>query len=66
MMAQEQAFSIAVESLLNLKVPKRGQYIRVLFSELTRILNPLLAIGCHAMDIGAVTLMLWAFEERGS
>ena len=64
MMAQEQAFSIAVESLLNLKVPKRGQYIRVLFSELTRILNHLLAIGCHAMDIGAVTPMLWAFEER--
>jgi NADH dehydrogenase (ubiquinone) Fe-S protein 2 len=64
MMAQEQAFSLAVESLLKLSVPKRGQYIRVLFCELTRILNHLLAIGCHAMDIGAVTPMLWAFEER--
>jgi NADH dehydrogenase (ubiquinone) Fe-S protein 2 len=64
MMVQEQAFSLAVEALLKLRVPKRGQYIRVLFSELTRILNHLLAIGCHAMDVGAVTPMLWAFEER--
>jgi NADH dehydrogenase (ubiquinone) Fe-S protein 2 len=64
MMVQEQAFSLAVENLLNLNVPKRGQYIRVLFGELTRILNHLLAVGCHAMDVGAVTPMLWAFEER--
>jgi NADH dehydrogenase (ubiquinone) Fe-S protein 2 len=64
MMVQEQAFSLAVESLLKLNVPKRGQYIRVLFGELTRILNHLLAVGCHAMDVGAVTPMLWAFEER--
>ena len=64
MMVQEQAFSLAVETLLKLNVPKRGQYIRVLFSELTRILNHLLAVGCHAMDVGAVTPMLWAFEER--
>jgi NADH dehydrogenase (ubiquinone) Fe-S protein 2 len=64
MMVQEQAFSLAVEALLKLKVPKRGQYIRVLFSELTRILNHLLAVGCHSMDVGAVTPMLWAFEER--
>jgi len=64
MMVQEQAFSLAVESLLKLQVPKRGQYIRVLFGELTRILNHLLAVGCHAMDVGAVTPMLWAFEER--
>jgi NADH dehydrogenase (ubiquinone) Fe-S protein 2 len=64
MMVQEQAFSLAVETLLKLNVPKRGQYIRVLFGELTRILNHLLAVGCHAMDVGAVTPMLWAFEER--
>jgi NADH:ubiquinone oxidoreductase subunit D len=64
MMVQEQAFSLAVETLLKLNVPKRAQYIRVLFSELTRILNHLLAVGCHAMDVGAVTPMLWAFEER--
>ena len=64
MMVQEQAFSLAVETLLKLNIPKRAQYIRVLFSELTRILNHLLAVGCHAMDVGAVTPMLWAFEER--
>jgi NADH dehydrogenase (ubiquinone) Fe-S protein 2 len=64
MMVQEEAFSLATETLLKLKVPKRGQYIRVLFCELTRILNHLLAVGCHAMDVGAVTPMLWAFDER--
>jgi NADH dehydrogenase (ubiquinone) Fe-S protein 2 len=64
MMSQEQSYSLAVETLLKLRVPKRSQYIRVLFSELTRVLNHLLAVGCHAMDVGAVTPMLWAFEER--
>ena len=57
MMIQEQAFSLAVETLLKLKVPKRGQYIRVLFGELTRILNHLLAVGCHAMDVGARAML---------
>ena len=51
-------------NLLNCDVPIRAQYIRVLFSELTRILNHLLAVGCHAMDVGAITPMLWSFEER--
>lgn len=64
MMAQEQTYSLAVEKLLNCDVPLRGQYIRVLFGEITRILNHLLAVGCHAMDVGATTPMLWAFEER--
>jgi NADH dehydrogenase (ubiquinone) Fe-S protein 2 len=64
MMAQEQTYSLAVEKLLSCRVPVRGQYIRVLFAELTRILNHLLAVGCHAMDVGATTPMLWAFEER--
>jgi len=64
MMAQEHTFSLAVENLLNLKVPIRAQYIRVLFLEITRILNHLLAVGCHAMDVGAMTPFLWAFEER--
>jgi len=64
MMAQEQTYSLAVEKLLSCRVPLRGQYIRVLFAELTRILNHLLAVGCHAMDVGATTPMLWAFEER--
>jgi NADH dehydrogenase (ubiquinone) Fe-S protein 2 len=64
MMAQEQTYSLAVEKLLGCQVPLRGQYIRVIFAEITRILNHLLAVGCHAMDVGATTPMLWAFEER--
>ena len=64
MMAQEQTYSIAVENLLNIAVPLRAQFLRVIFAEITRLLNHLLAIGCHAMDVGATTPMLWAFEER--
>nr|YP_010152740.1 NADH dehydrogenase subunit 7 [Aureoumbra lagunensis]QQW50388.1 NADH dehydrogenase subunit 7 [Aureoumbra lagunensis] len=64
MMSQEQTYSLAVEKLLNIEVPMRAQFIRVIFAEITRILNHLLAIGCHAMDVGATTPMLWAFEER--
>jgi NADH dehydrogenase I D subunit len=64
MLAQEHSYCLAVEDLLNCKIPKRAQYIRVLYSEITRILNHLLAVGCHAMDVGAMTPMLWAFEER--
>ncbi len=64
MMSQEHTYSLAVENLLFLTVPIRAQYIRVLFLEITRILNHLLAVGCHAMDVGAMTPFLWAFEER--
>jgi NADH dehydrogenase I D subunit len=64
MMCQEHVYALAVEKLGNIKVPKRAQYIRVLFSEITRILNHLLAIACHALDVGAMTPLLWAFEER--
>jgi NADH dehydrogenase (ubiquinone) Fe-S protein 2 len=64
MMAQEQTYSLAVEKLLGCNIPLRAQYIRVLFAEITRILNHLLAVGCHAMDVGAMTPFLWAFEER--
>jgi NADH dehydrogenase I D subunit len=64
MMAQEHSYCLAIEKLLNSKIPKRAQYIRVLFAEITRILNHLLAVGCHAMDVGAMTPFLWAFEER--
>ena len=64
MMAQEHTYSLAVERLLDARVPLRAQYVRVLFLELTRILNHLLAVGCHAMDVGAMTPFLWAFEER--
>ncbi len=63
-MCQEHAFVLAVEKLLGLEVPARGQYIRVLFDEITRILNHLLNIPAYAMDVGAVTPFLWAFEER--
>ena len=64
MMAQEHAFSYVVESFLNKKVPKRASYIRVIFLEITRILNHLLALTTHALDVGAMTPFLWAFEER--
>jgi NADH dehydrogenase I D subunit len=64
MMIQEHVYALAIETLLNCKVSKRSQYIRVIFSELTRILNHLLAIVCHAIDVGAMTPLLWAFEER--
>lgn len=64
MMAQEHGYTLAVEALLKCTVPLRAQYIRVIFSELTRILNHLLAVTTHALDIGAFTPFLWAFEER--
>ena len=64
MLSQEHSYCLAIENLLNCKVPVRAQYIRVIFAEITRILNHLLAVGCHAMDIGAMTPFLWAFEER--
>ena len=64
MMAQEHTYCLAIEKLVNVRVPERAQYIRVLFAEITRILNHLLAVGCHAMDVGAMTPFLWGFEER--
>lgn len=64
MLSQEHSYCLAIEKLLNAKIPKRAQYIRVLFAEITRILNHLLAVGCHAMDVGAMTPFLWGFEER--
>jgi len=63
-MCQEHAFALGVERLLGCKVPVRAQYIRVLFSELTRILNHTLNIGTQGIDIGATTPLLWLFEER--
>lgn len=64
MMVNEHLFSLAGEKVLNLTVPLRALYIRVLFDELTRILNHIMAITTHAMDIGALTPFLWGFEER--
>lgn len=64
MMCQEHAYVLAVEKLLNCNIPLRAQYIRVLFSEITRLLNHILAIVCHALDVGAMTPLFWGFEER--
>lgn len=64
MMAQEHTYSLAVEKIGNMNIPYRAKVIRVIFAEITRILNHLLAVGCHAMDVGAMTPFLWAFEER--
>jgi NADH-quinone oxidoreductase subunit D len=63
-MSQEHAYALAVEKLLGLEVPKRGQYIRVLYAELSRILNHILNITTFALDVGAMTPLLWGFEER--
>ncbi len=63
-MNQEHAFALAVEKLLGITPPKRAQYIRILFAELGRILNHLLNITTFALDVGAITPSLWAFEER--
>jgi len=64
MMSQEHAFSLVIEKALKLSVPKRAQYIRVLFNEITRILNHLMGLTTHALDVGALSPFLWAFEER--
>ena len=63
-MCQEHAFALATEKLLNIEIPQRAKYIRVIFAEITRILNHLLNIPAYAADIGAVTPFLWCFEER--
>jgi NADH-quinone oxidoreductase subunit D len=64
MMVNEHAYVMAIEKLLQLEVPLRAQYIRVMFDEITRILNHLLWIGAHALDVGAMTMFLYAFRER--
>ena len=64
MMCNEHAYVRAIEQLLELEVPERAQYIRVLFDEVTRILNHLLWLGAHALDIGAMSVFLYAFRER--
>ena len=64
MMTNEQCFSLAVEKLLNVEIPDRAKWIRTLFGEITRILNHLMSILSHAMDVGALTPFLWGFEER--
>lgn len=63
-MCQEHAYALAVEKLLDIQVPRRAQFIRVLFSEITRVLNHIMAITTQALDVGAMTPLLWMFEER--
>jgi NADH-quinone oxidoreductase subunit D len=64
MMCNEHAYCMAIEKLLGVEVPERAQYIRVMFDEITRILNHLLNIGTHALDIGAMAMVLYTFRER--
>ncbi len=64
MMAQEHAYSTIIEKLAGIPVPLRAQYIRVLFLEITRILNHIMSLTTHALDVGALTPFLWGFEER--
>lgn len=64
MMANEHAYVMSIEKMLGLEVPERAQYIRVMFDEITRVLNHLMWLGAHALDIGAMTVFLYAFRER--
>ena len=64
MMVNEHAYVMAIEKLLQIQVPERAQYIRVMFDEITRVLNHLLWLGAHALDVGAMTVFLYAFRER--
>ncbi len=64
MMCNEHAYVRAIEKLLGVEAPERAQYIRTMFDEMTRILNHLMWIGSHALDIGAMTVFLYAFRER--
>src|SRR3546814_754892 len=63
-MCMEHSYVLAIEKLLDLEVPLRAQYIRVMFAEITRVLNHCLNIGSHVMDVGAMTPNIWVFEER--
>ncbi|MBN2690586.1 MAG: NADH-quinone oxidoreductase subunit D [Burkholderiaceae bacterium] len=64
MMCNEHAYCLAIEKLLGVEVPERGQYIRVMFAEITRLLNHLMWLGAHGLDCGAMTVFLYAFRER--
>jgi NADH-quinone oxidoreductase subunit D len=64
MMANEHAYCLAIEKMMGLDVPVRAQYIRVMFAELTRLLNHLLWLGCHGLDCGAMNILIYCFRER--
>ena len=63
-MCNEHAYCLAIEKMLGIQVPERAQYIRVMFDEVTRLLNHLLWIGCHGLDVGAMTMALYTFRDR--
>merc|ERR1719428_1181556 len=64
MMTNEEVYSLAVENLLNIEIPERAKWIRLLFGEITRILNHIMGLTTHALDVGAMTPFFWMFEER--
>ena len=64
MMTNEQVYSLAAEKLLSIQIPERAKWIRVLFAEITRILNHIMGVTMHALDVGAMTPFFWMFEER--
>jgi NADH-quinone oxidoreductase subunit D len=64
MMCNEHAYCLAIEKMLGIEVPERAQYIRVMYSEITRLLNHLLWLGCHGMDCGAMNMLIYCFRER--
>ncbi len=64
MMCNEHAYCLAIEKLMGLEVPMRAQYIRVMFSEITRLLNHLLWLGAHGLDCGAMNMLIYCFRER--
>ena len=64
MMCNEHAYCLAIEKLLGIEVPERAQYIRVMFAEITRLLNHLLWLGAHGLDCGAMNILIYCFRER--
>ncbi len=64
MMCNEHAYVMAIEKMMGVQVPLRAQYIRVMFDEITRLLNHLMSLGSHALDVGAMAVFLYAFRER--
>src|SRR6201995_3164055 len=63
-MVNKNGYVMAIEKMLGIEVPVRAQYIRVMFDEVTRVLNHLMWIGAHALDVGAMAVFLYAFRER--
>ena len=64
MMCNEHAYCLAIEKMMGIEVPERAQYIRVMYSEITRLLNHLLWLGCHGFDCGAMNILIYCFRER--